>query len=80
METSRVVIHLEDGRVLDSGLEETEEPWGTEAELTATIEKKFRWLTSYVLEEDRAEALLDMLWRFDQVQDVRELTELLKTR
>ncbi len=31
----------------------------------------------YVLEEDQIDALLKILWRFDAVRDVRELTSLM---
>ncbi len=73
----RVVIRLEDGRTLDSGLVSDAcriKARGDEQRL----EQKFRWLTGFVLEEDRIDPLLKMLWRFDAVQNVRELTSLLR--
>ncbi|NIN94099.1 MAG: hypothetical protein GTO49_03740, partial [Anaerolineae bacterium] len=67
MSASRVMIHLEDGRTLDSGFVSDScriEARGEEERL----EGKFRWLTGYVLEEDQIDPLLKMLWRFDAVQ------------
>jgi 2-methylcitrate dehydratase PrpD len=73
---SRVTIRLEDGRVLDSG------PVSDACRIEARgdeerLEQKFRWLTGHVLEEDRIDPLLEMLWHFDTVQDVRELTSMM---
>ncbi len=73
----RVSIRLEDGTYLDSGVV-TEacriEARGDEQRL----EQKFRWLTGYVLEQERVDRLLEMLWHFDRVSDVGELTALLR--
>ncbi len=79
MSASRVVIHLTDGRTLDSG------PVSDSCRIAASgdearLEKKFRWLTGFVLERDRIDELLEMLWHFDAVQDVHELTSLLRRR
>jgi 2-methylcitrate dehydratase PrpD len=77
LSASRVMIRLEDDRTLDSGLVSDAcriKARGDEERL----EQKFRWLTGYVLEEDQIDPLLKMLWRFDAVQDVRELTSLLR--
>jgi 2-methylcitrate dehydratase PrpD len=76
---SRVVIHLEDGRTLDSG------PVSDSCRIAASgdeqrLKEKFRWLTGYVLEQDRIDQLLDMLWHFETVPDVGELTALLRRR
>ena len=76
---SRVLIRLEDNRALDSGLVSDScriEARGDEERL----ERKFRWLTGYVLEQDRIDQLLEMLWHFEEVSDVRELTALLRKR
>jgi len=79
LSASRVVLRLEDDRTLDSG------PVSDACRIKARgdeerLERKFRWLTGYVLEEDQIDPLLKMLWRFDAVQDVRELTSLLRRR
>jgi 2-methylcitrate dehydratase PrpD len=73
---SRVMIRLQDDRTLDSG------PVSDACRIEAQgdeerLEQKFRWLTGHVLEEDQIDPLLKMLWRFDTVQDVRELTSLM---
>lgn len=38
---------------------------------------KFRWLAGFVLSPDQTDEILETLWRFDYVTDVRELTRLL---
>lgn len=79
LSASRVIVQLENGRTLDSGLVSDAcriKARGDEEQL----EKKFRWLTGHVLEKDRIDPLLKMLWRFDAVHDVRELTDLLRRR
>ena len=73
----RVIIRLDDDRTLDSGLVTDAcriKGSGDEERL----EQKFRWLTGFVLEEARIDPLLEMLWNFDAVQNVRELTSLLQ--
>lgn len=71
--TSRVVITLTDGRVLDSGI-----TGGTAARWdNVSLEDKFRWVTGYVLAEEKIEKLVGMVWEFDSVPDVRELARLL---
>ncbi len=79
LSASRVVIRLEDGRTLDSG------PVSDSCRIEAhgddeRLEAKFRWLTGYVLEQDRTDRLLEMLWHFEAVPDVGELTSLLRRR
>jgi len=76
---SRVVICLKDGATLDSGLVPDDSRLGQRGD-EAKLEQKFRWLTRYVLEEDRIDALLEMLWHFEDVQDVGEFTSLLRRR
>ena len=77
LSASRVIVQLVNGRTLDSGLVSDAcriKAHGDEERL----EEKFRWLTRYVLEEDQIDQLLGMLWRFDAVDDVRELPSLLR--
>jgi len=79
LSASRVMIRLKNDRTLDSGLVSDAcriKARGDEERL----EQKFRWLTGYVLEHDRIDQLLKMLWNFEEVQDVRELTSLLRRR
>jgi len=76
---SRVVICLKDGATLDSGLVPDDSRLGQRGD-EAKLEQKFRWLTRYVLEEDRIDTLLEMLWHFEDVQDVGEFASLLRRR
>ncbi len=39
-----------------------------------SLERKFRHLASYVLEPDALEGLVKMIWGFNNVTDIRELT------
>ena len=76
---SRVIIRLEDDRTLDSG------PVSDACRINAhgdeeRLEGKFRWVTGYVLEQDRIDQLLEMLWHFEEISDVGELTALLRRR
>jgi len=76
---SRVVIRLKDGATLDSGLVPEACRFGPRGD-EAGLEQKFRWLTRYVLEENRIDPLLEMLWHFDELQDVGEFVALLQRR
>jgi len=79
LSASRVVIRLEDGKALDSG------PVSDCCRIEASgdeqrLEEKFRWLTGYVLGQDRIDRLLEMLWHFETLPDVGELTALIRKR
>ncbi len=70
---SAVTIDLKDGRSYDSGIVEREADRYSELDL----ENKFRRLVSYVAEPDIVEQLIEMVWNFEQLTDVRELTTVL---
>jgi 2-methylcitrate dehydratase PrpD len=77
MSASRVVICLEDGRTLDSG------PVSDCCRIAASgdeerLEEKFRWLTGYVLDQERIDQLVEMLWKFETLQDMSGLVSLLR--
>jgi 2-methylcitrate dehydratase PrpD len=79
LDASRVLIHLKDEKILDSGVVSDAcriKAQGDEERL----ERKFRWLTGYVLEQDRIDPLLEMLWNFDELSNVREFTSLVRKR
>jgi 2-methylcitrate dehydratase PrpD len=72
-----VTITLNDGTAFNSGLVEADEqhpPVGWDDD---RIAEKFRWLTGHIMDEARAEQLLEMLWHFDDVSDVREFARVL---
>jgi len=72
--TSRVEITLTDGRTLDSGIvERIANRWDQ-----ASLEKKFRWITGYVLDNEMIDQLVEIVWKFDGVLNVRDLTRLLQ--
>ena len=41
------------------------------------IADKFRWLAGHIMDESRTVQLLEMLWQFDDVPDLREFTRVL---
>jgi 2-methylcitrate dehydratase PrpD len=69
---SMVTITLQDGRQFTSGIVDggISYPQGWDED---RVEHKFRWLMGSVLKEPRVETLVDMVWNFDDVDDVREL-------
>lgn len=77
LSSSRVVIHLKDGTTLDSGRVSDACRINARGDETR-LEQKFRWLAGYVLEESEIDSLLEMLWDFDHLKDVNELTTLLR--
>lgn len=72
---SAVEITLKDGRCFDSGIVER----GADRYSEEDLEKKFRRLAAYVIEPAVIDQLVQMVWSFDQLADVRELTTLLAT-
>jgi 2-methylcitrate dehydratase PrpD len=71
--TSRVEITLVDGRILDSGIvDRASIEWDD-----VSLEEKFRWITSYVLDNERIERLIPMVWEFDSLPSVKALTQAL---
>ncbi len=74
---SIVTIILKDGGEFNSGMVEGGLRFPQPGWDEPKMEEKFRWLAAYVLDKVRIQALLDMLWRFDGVSNVRELTQML---
>ncbi|MGD2105668.1 MAG: MmgE/PrpD family protein [Anaerolineae bacterium] len=72
---SKVIVELVDGRTVETGLVEGEINFPQETWDAESLEEKFRWLVSHVLDQDRTDKLVEMLGAFERVSDVRELTE-----
>lgn len=72
-----ISIELKDGRRFDSGQIDSEEAYPPIGWDKQRMEEKFRWLSDYVLEGWRSDRLLEMLWLFEKVPNVRELSSLL---
>jgi 2-methylcitrate dehydratase PrpD len=70
---SAVTLTLHDGRTFSSGPVEggINYPQGWDE---GQVERKFRWLAGYVLDQVRVERLADLVWHLEQVPDVGELT------
>ena len=67
---SAVTITLKDGLSYDSGIvERAADEWDAES-----LERKFRWLVGHVLDAEVVDRLVDMVWEFDTLPDVREMT------
>ena len=69
---STVTITLHDGRefysgLVDGGLRFPQPGWDE-----ARMMEKFRWMTGFVLAEERIDTLANLLWRFETVPSVRE--------
>jgi 2-methylcitrate dehydratase PrpD len=71
---SAVEITLHDGRHFDSGVVER----GADCYTEKSLEEKFRRLAAYVTEPAAIDRLVEMVWNFEQVTDVRRLIELVK--
>ncbi len=72
----RVEITLADGRRLDSGVvTRGHHEWDE-----ALLEEKFRWITAYVLDDQTIDQLVQMVWGFENVANVTELTRLVQQR
>ncbi len=74
---SVVRIALRDGRVLDSGIVEGEIKYPQQYWDDHSLTDKFRSLARRVLDESTVEALVDLVWRFEEAPDVRVLTRLM---
>jgi 2-methylcitrate dehydratase PrpD len=69
-----VTITLQDGRELNSGL--VGEPPFPQPDWDAErMAEKFRWITGFVLDEGRVDALLDTLWHFEELPNVRPFAQ-----
>jgi 2-methylcitrate dehydratase PrpD len=76
-EAARVVVELRDGRRLDSGV--VEKPLVLDDTWTmARLEEKFRWATRDVMPPNEAEALLAVLRELPALDDVGELTAVIR--
>ncbi len=74
---ARVKITLENGSCYDSGVVAAfslnDAAWDRER-----VADKFRWLVEDVLSEEQTEELIELVWTFDQLEDVRDFTALLE--
>jgi len=70
---SAVEITLKEGSIFDSGIVER----GADRYSAADLENKFRKLTKHVLAPEIIDQLVDMVWNFEELEDVKELTALL---
>jgi hypothetical protein len=71
---ARVTISLHDGRSFQSGIVEGNISFPQQGWDEERLEDKFRWLARRVLDHTDVETLIDLVWRFDRVTDVGELT------
>jgi hypothetical protein len=70
-----VNITLKDGRQFESGVVEgaIKFPQGWNGE---QVERKFRWLAGFALDKAHVDKLVEMVWNFEDVSDLRELSSL----
>ena len=74
---SVVTITLQDGTALNSGMVEGEINYPQQCWDEQSLEEKFRWLARHALDEARIDALVEMVWHFEEISRVEELTSLL---
>jgi len=72
--SAAVRITLKNGQSFYSGITKYEELWDEEE-----LKKRFRWITSYVIDNERVEKLLDIVQNFENLSSVNKLTNLLRT-
>lgn len=71
---SRVVITLEDGEIIDSGIYSFSHDYG--AGWTADrVADKFRWLVRDVIPDEDVDELIEMMLGFDRVSNVNQLVD-----
>ncbi len=71
---SAVEITLQDGRTFDSGVVER----GADRYSEKDLEHKFRKLAAHVTDPSIVDKLVDIVWNFEQIENVHELTALIK--
>ena len=77
---SKVIIHLQNGSRLETGQVEGEINFPQRTWDAERLEKKFRWLAGHVLDEDHVDQLVELVWGFEALSDVRQLTSTLASR
>jgi 2-methylcitrate dehydratase PrpD len=75
---SVVTVTMADGRVFRSGMIESGINFPQMDWDGRRLEAKFRWLAGYVVDRARTDALVDTIWRFEEMKSVRQLTALLQ--
>ncbi len=74
---ARVTITLRDGTIHESGMVEGNINYPQQGWDEERLAEKFRWLAGQVLAESQVDELVEMVWAFDQVGDVRQFARLL---
>ena len=73
---SVVTVTLKDSRQFSSGMVESKIRYPQPGWDEQRVEEKFRWLMRYALDEPRTDELVDIVWHFEEISDVRELTQI----
>jgi len=73
---SVVTVTLKDSRQFSSGMVESKIRYPQPGWDEQRVEEKFRWLMRYALDEPRTDELVNMVWHFEEISDVRELTQI----
>lgn len=74
---SVIEIELKDGRKLNSGMVEGETNFPPAYWSSEMLQEKFHWLVDPLVGRPLADKLVDMVWHFEEITDVKELTALL---
>ncbi|MBT8370020.1 MAG: MmgE/PrpD family protein [Deltaproteobacteria bacterium] len=73
---SEVEITIENGKAFSSGVMSARWDFYTTFPTDRKLEKKFYWLVEPVLGEDKADALINLIWHFDREEKLDNLIEL----
>jgi len=73
---SKVEIRLKDGRNFKSGLVDAGQQFPQAKWSAKMIEDKFRHIVAHVINSDRIQRLIDMIWDFEKLSDIDEFVGL----
>jgi 2-methylcitrate dehydratase PrpD len=73
-ERARAEVHImkRDGETLNSGVVSARWESGTDAPTDEELEKKFFWLVKPVLGESKTERLMNMIWQFESITNLKD--------
>ena len=73
----RVEMILKDGTEVDSGIVDAGISFSQPVWTRQLMEEKFRYLMEFVMEQDRINQLIEMIWQFEKVKNLSEFMRLL---
>jgi len=74
----RVTITLEDGSKLNSTIQDAGLSFGGAGWRRDEMGDKFRWLTNELIDPHQVDDLVELAWRIDELDNVKELIQLIR--